>query len=145
MRQTHGGGGGATVEFQVHLSKGRRGAVEVRAGAAAPDKPPTVAGSIPRVAKLMALALRIEDLVRRGEIRDYANAARLAHVTRARMAQIVGLANLPPDIIEEILHLPLTVKGRDRLTERDLRPLTGEPEWTRQRRMWRSLSVGVVL
>jgi len=34
-------------------------------------------------------------------------------VTRARITQIMKLLNLAPDIQEEILFLPRTVKGRD--------------------------------
>ncbi|MCA9289474.1 MAG: hypothetical protein KDA05_12860 [Phycisphaerales bacterium] len=132
-----------TVEFKVHLAKSSRGAIEVRSGAepvaAAKPTPPT--GRVPRVSKLMALALRIEDLVRTGQVADYADVARLAHVTRARIAQISGLACLAPDIIDEVLHLPLVTDGRDPLTERDLRPLAVEPDWAVQRPMWRRLAV----
>ncbi len=135
-----GSGGGATVEFDFHLTRGSRGAMEIREGQAPPQPvAPVPVGSVPRVAKLMALALKIDGLVRRGEIRDYADVARLAHITRARVAQIVGLTCLAPDIIEEILHLPPTVSGRDRITERDLRPLASESDWNRQRKMWLAL------
>ncbi len=135
----------ATVEFEIHMGTGRRGAVEVRDGAAPPEPPPIATGATPRVAKLMALALRIEDLVRRGDVRDYADAARLGHVTRARIAQIAGLSCLAPDIIEGILHLPPTVRGRDAVTERDLRPIASEPDWGRQRRAWKALSAAAGL
>ena len=40
-------------------------------------------GNLPRVSKLMALAIRFDGLVRRGEVRDYADLARLGYVTRA--------------------------------------------------------------
>ena len=40
-------------------------------------------GNIPRVAKLLALAIRFEKLVKRGDIQDYADLARLGFVTRA--------------------------------------------------------------
>lgn len=134
--RTASSGSGPTIEFEISLARGRRGAVEVRAGKEPDAAPPVAAGSVPRVSRLMALALKIEDLVRRGEVRDYADAARLGHVTRARIAQIVGLACLAPDIIEEVLHLPMVVKGRDPITERDLRPLAVEPDWDRQRGLW---------
>lgn len=132
-----------TVEFRVHLAKSSRGAIEVRAGAEPPNaaKPQAPKGRVPRVSKLMALALRIEDLVRTGQVADYADVARLAQVTRARIAQIVGLACLAPDIIDEVLHLPLVTEGRDPITERDLRPLAVEPDWAVQRAMWRALAV----
>lgn len=47
--------------------------------------------SIPRIARLMALAIRLEGLIRQETIRDYAEAARLGRVTRARMTQIMQL------------------------------------------------------
>jgi hypothetical protein len=43
------------------------------------------ASLIPRIARLMALAIRFEGLVRQGTIRDYAELARRGRVTRARM------------------------------------------------------------
>lgn len=54
--------------------------------------------------------------------RAAAGLARLGHVTRARVTQIMNLLNLAPDIQEEILFLPRTLKGRDPIRERHLRP-----------------------
>ena len=93
-------------------------------------------GNIPRVAKLLALAIRFEKLVKRGDIQDYADLARLGYVTRARITQIMNLLNLAPDIQEEILFLPNTMKGRDPILEKDLRPVAAVPHWSRQRKMW---------
>lgn len=130
--------GGVTMEFELHFDRGRSGRRQARLGPRpAPTSPP--AGSVPRLAKLMALAIRCEELVRRGEVADYADLARLGHVTRARMTQIVNLLNLAPDIQEEILFLPRTTKGRDPIGERDLRPLTTLLDWKTQRALWRRL------
>lgn len=85
------------------------------------------------------LAIRCEDLVRRGEITDYADAARLGHVTRARMSQIMNLLNLAPDIQEAILFLPRTTQGRDTIGERDLRSVCILTDWKKQRRLWQHL------
>ena len=93
-------------------------------------------GNIPRVAKLLALAIRFERLVKRGDIQDYADLARLGYVTRARITQIMNLLNLAPDIQEDILFLPNTMKGRDPILEKDLRPVAAVPHWSRQRKMW---------
>ena len=41
----------------------------------------------------MALAIKFQDMVDRGEVRDYADLARLGYVTRARMTQIMNLLN----------------------------------------------------
>ena len=93
-------------------------------------------GNIPRVSRLLALAIRFEDLVRRGEVQDYADLARLGYVTRARITQVMNLLNLAPDIQEDILCLPNTTNGRDRIYERDLRPVAAVLHWHRQRKMW---------
>ena len=57
---------------------------------------------IPRIARLMALAIRFEGQLRNQTIRDYAELARLGRVSRARMTQIMRLLNLAPDIQEQI-------------------------------------------
>ncbi len=69
-----------------------------------------------------------------------ADLARLGYVTRARITQIMNLLNLAPDIQEEILFLPRTVKGRDRLREKEVRPIAAVPHWSRQRKMWAKLT-----
>lgn len=64
--------------------------------------------------------------------------ARLGHVTRARMSQIMSLLNLAPDIQEAILFLPKTVKGRDPVCARDvIRLAASEVDWGRQREGWK--------
>ena len=92
--------------------------------------------SIPRIARLMALAIRFEGLVREETIQDYAELARLGRVTRARMTQIMKLLNLAPDIQEQILFLPL-IQG---LNERNLRPIASRIDWAEQRRLFRKIT-----
>ena len=58
------------------------------------------AGRVPRIARLMALALRFEHLVQSGTVRDYAELARLGQVSRARLTQITNLLHLAPDLQE---------------------------------------------
>jgi hypothetical protein len=55
-------------------------------------KPVIIGDSSPRIARLMALAIRFEGLVREKKIRDYAELARRGRVTRARMTQIHEVA-----------------------------------------------------
>jgi hypothetical protein len=93
-------------------------------------------GSIPRIARLMALAIRVEGLIRQQTIRDYAEAAHLGRVTRARMTQIMQLLNLAPDLQEQILFLPLS-QG---LNERNLRPIASRIDWDEQRRLFQDLT-----
>jgi hypothetical protein len=57
--------------------------------------------------------------------------ATLAHVSAARIAQIVVLAQLAPDIQEYVLFLSAEHAGR--IPESELRAIAREPLWARQR------------
>ena len=96
-------------------------------------------GKLPRVTRLMALAIKFDGLIRDGVVSDYADLARLGFVTRARMTQIMNLLNLAPNIQEEILFLPKTMAGRDPLSERNIRRVTAIVHWNRQRKLWRDM------
>jgi hypothetical protein len=132
---------GWTFETRVHFRTGTKGRKHLGEGvAAAPIH--VVPGRVPRAARLLALAMRFEGLLRSGDVRDYADLARLADVTRARMTQIMNLLLLAPDIQEAILDLPRTLAGRDPITERHLRAIVAEPQWARQRALWEKLTTG---
>jgi hypothetical protein len=88
----------------------------------------------------MALALRIDERVRRGEFANYAEVADLGNVTRARVSQIVNLVNLAPDIQEALLFLPRTVRGRDVVILRDMQPIASIADWRKQRVLWQQLT-----
>jgi hypothetical protein len=94
---------------------------------------------VPRVSRLLALALRLDELVRTGVIADYATLAELAHVSRARITQITNLLVLAPDIQETLLFLPGTECGRDPIHLRQLQPLAAVLDWGGQRVLWRTL------
>ena len=96
-------------------------------------------GRVPRIARLVALALRFDQLVRDGEMANFAEIARVGHVTRARVTQVMNLLNLAPDIMDEILHLPLVTHGIDPISEHHLRPIAAEYVWSKQRAMWRKV------
>jgi len=100
------------------------------------DAPEVEPGNVPRISRLVALAIKFDDLIRRGEVEDYATLARFGHVTRARITQIMALLNLAPDIQEAILFLPRTLRGHDSVTERHIRAIAGIAEWHRQREAW---------
>lgn len=126
-----------TVTRQIHFAIRSRRKTAVLGPA--PEPSPGV-GRTPRVSKLMALAIRFDELLRDGKIADQSELARLAHVTQPRMTQIMNLLHLAPDIQEELLHLPSVVVGRDAVTERDLRPITRMVNWKDQRRAWARLT-----
>ena len=129
---------GPTVEGTVHFKVCRHGRKVVVAGPA-PVPAAAEAGRVPRLARLMALAIRMETLIRDGAVRDYADLARLGNVSRARLTQIMNLLVLAPDIQEAILFLPRTDQGFDPISERQIRRIAAEPDWRRQRRLWRAL------
>ena len=130
---------GSTVEFHVHLRNGRRGTRRLRKGAES-VAPPVEPGNVPRISRLMALAIKFEGLVQSGAVQDYAELARLGHVTRARVTQIMNLLLLAPDIQEAILFLPRTVRGKDPITERQVRGVSANPDWGKQREAWKEWS-----
>lgn len=135
---SNGSRAGATVTIKVHRARSAERRVELREGAApAVAAPPP--GRTPRISRLMALALRFDRLIRDGEVRDYAEIARLGHVTRARVTQIMNLIHLAPDIQEAILFLPRVTEGDDPITERHLRRICACPDWREQRRQWAAL------
>src|SRR6202161_4942825 len=60
----------------------------------------------PRIARLLALAHKLDAMVRSGEITHYGQLARLGHISPARLTQIMVLLHLSPTIQESILFLP---------------------------------------
>lgn len=121
--------GGLTLEWTLPKLR--------RKQAASPNPSVGRDGKLSRVTRLMALAVKFQGMVVRREVRDYADLARLGHVTRARITQIMNLLNLAPDIQEAILLLPPTTSGRDPISERGVRKLTAIVHWSRQRKVWR--------
>jgi hypothetical protein len=128
-----------TIECDVHFSRKGRGSRKVLENGPAPYRPP-VPGRVPRVARLMALAIKCDDLLRKGVIEDYSEIAALGNVTRARVSQIMNLINLAPDLQESILELPRTKEGRDPIILAELQPIASTMDWRKQGRMWRELT-----
>ncbi len=93
-------------------------------------------GKIPRISRLMALAIKFEQMLGNGEATDQSSLARMVDVTQPRMSQIMNLLHLAPDLQEALLFLPRTIKGNDPIHEKMLRPVTLEFNWHRQREMW---------
>ena len=101
--------------------------------AAPPPLPsPKPTGPTP-IARRIALAHLIADLVDRGDIDGLADAARRLGVSRARITQICDLALLAPDIQAAVL------LGKCEPRDRHLRAVGRHPLWTDQRRTFMSL------
>lgn len=125
----------STVEVQFPLhAKGRL------PGEPGPsDAPPPGNGRLPRVTQVMALAIQFQDMIQRGEVRDYADVARLGCLTRERISQIMELAWLAPDIQQEILCLPPSPGGRYPISECAVRRIASRLAWGEQRLEWDNL------
>ena len=107
-----------------------------------PEKKPTQTvreKRLPRLTRLLALAVKCDGLLRSGAIPNYAELARRGWVTRARITQIMNLLHLAAPIQEEILHWPAGTSQRDPVSERALRRLTRIPSWPKQLELWRQL------
>lgn len=124
-----------TVTREFHITRRHHGRKQFRDGMA-PDVP---VGRVPRIARLMALALRCERLIQDGTVADQSELARFGQITTSRMTQIMSLLNLAPDLQEQILFLPSTKRGRDAVKETDVRPIAATLDWRKQRRIWAAL------
>ncbi len=129
-----------TIIREFHSIRRRDGRQHLRPGPA-PDTPK---GKIPRLSRLMALAIHCNELLRTGQITNQTELAEYAQITRARTTQILTLLNLAPDIQEELLFLPRTTEGRGNIQEKDVRRIAMELDWRTQREMWRVLRQSAV-
>ena len=53
-------------------------------------------GRLPRITRLMALAIRFDELLRTGKVRDLYHLATIGNVSQARISQILSLVLLAP-------------------------------------------------
>jgi hypothetical protein len=125
------------VECSFHVRQNGR-ARELAAGdRLEPDRLP--ARRVPRISRLMALAIRFDRLLQEGSITSYADVARLGRVTPARVSQIMALLQLAPDIQEQLLFLPRIERSRGSIHMWQVLPIAGLLSWPAQRRRWRAL------
>ena len=129
-----------SIKKQVHFTRGLH-TRKVMQDTPPPEPSPVPEGRIPRISRLMALAIRFDRLIKEGEITDQSDLARLGNVSRARVTQIMNFMQLAPDIQEAILFMPLTINGRDPIREHHIRPIAATIEWRKQRRLWKCLAV----
>jgi hypothetical protein len=113
--------------------------IDLKKPTKAPEPPAPEQRRLPRVTRWMALALRIDRLVREGVLSSFAEAAMLGSVTRARVSQIMNLIHLAPSIQEELLFMTRPMRGNEPILLAELQPLCGEMNWTRQMQQWQQL------
>jgi len=93
----------------------------------------------PRISRLMALAIRLEALVREGTFTTYGEIAAAGQISRPRMSQMLRLLELAPAIQEQLLFLPKIIRGRDPIHEHALRKITCIIDWKAQMEAFREL------
>jgi len=129
---------GLIVTKRIHFTNTNKGRRQIKLGTR-PVRNTLPSGRVPRISRLMALAIKFDGLVRSDAVRDQGELAALGHVSRPRVTQIMNLLHLAPDIQAEILFLPRVTSGRDPVGDHDLRPIASEVEWGKQRRMWQKV------
>ena len=97
------------------------------------------AGRLPQVTRVLSLAIHFDEMIRRGEAKDYADLARLSCLSRERISQIARLNCLAPDIQIELLYLPPTPTGRYPVSETAVRKIANLLSWADQRQEWSAL------
>ena len=127
------------IEGTMPLTRRGRAARSEANSAGSPLTHSVPSSRIPRIARLLALAWHVEELVQSGKISSYAAAARLGHVSRARLSQILSLLNLAPDLQEQLLFLQRPACGRQSLVLRQVLTVVAALDWHEQRRRWRKL------
>jgi len=128
-----------TIKRKLNVSIASRGRIAIRPidpNAEPPRPRPT--SKVPRISRLMALAIRFNEMIRTGEAADMIELARRGHVTQPRMSQIMALNQIAPDIQEALLNLPAT-KGKPEIHEKRLRPIAAMLRWEDQRAAWRRI------
>ena len=105
-----------TIRIQSRLGKRCRTKRAMAQQGLAADAPGAPVPPFPdTLARRLALAHYIERLIDSGKLRNYAQAAAVLGVTRARLSQLMDLALLPAEVQETVL------LGTKRRSERDLR------------------------
>ena len=77
----------------------------------------------------MALAIKYQGMLDRGEVAGITELARLCHVTQPRMSQILNLNLLCPSIQEQLLFIPPMESGKPTMHEKKLRDVCAETDW----------------
>ncbi len=129
-----------SVDFQFSVQQRGRGAKkQIVEGAAQSDEAKPAFERIPRISRYMALAIHFEDLIRQGVVTDYADLARLGHVTRARVTQIMNLRLLAPSIQEELLFLERPANRGAQAELARIQQITRVPSWVGQETLWNQM------
>lgn len=117
---------GAEIRFLLHDGPRRRPHSELGSG------------RLPRVTRILALALSFQDIIAAGGAKNYKELARRTGVTAERLSQVMKLLWLAPSIQQEILYLS-GGGGRYPLSESMVRSIAMKWSWAEQLDLWSRL------
>lgn len=126
-----------TAKHKLEFKTGKRSGKTIIEAGTQPEQP--TPGRLPRITKMMALAIRLDHLIRSGQVSDQAELARLGHVSRSRLTQIMDLTLLAPDIQEELLFPLLDQSNPVNIVENQLRKIIKVGVWSKQRAIWKKV------
>lgn len=101
-----------------------------------PVQPTVPARSSNRLCRLMALAIRFEDMLRSGEVVDYSELANRYGVERGRISRIMHLRLLAPDLQEKLLN---PSDAHENLSLKHVMPVCKIASWKVQRERFKKL------
>jgi len=116
---------GLTLTCKINFGVGMRKRKQIISGIPKPRKHHP---DIPRIARQMALAIVLEDLLRKGQAKDYAGLARLAGIDRSAISRLMNLRLLAPEIQEALLGL----NGKNAISLKHLLPISRIANWEMQ-------------
>jgi hypothetical protein len=122
------------IHYSLALPKQRRWR---QPKAALPVKP--FSPQLPRITRLMALAIKFEGLLSEVDGLSHARLARLSCVSASHITHILNLLHLAPDLQERLLFLEPSATGPDRIKEANLRSVTQLVDWEEQRRLFAAI------
>ena len=118
-----------TATHKISFQPGRKSKKTISADVDQKPQPPV---PLPRITKMMALAIRLDHLIKSGQVTDQAEIARVGHVSRARVTQIMDLLHLAPDIQEQLLFVE-TDSLLSQIIETRFRTIARIADWRVQR------------
>lgn len=77
-----------TVHKKLSITNANKGRKKLKTKREAASEP---LAKVPRISRLMALAIKYQGMLDRGEVSGITELARLCHVTQPRMSQIINL------------------------------------------------------
>ncbi len=123
-----------TQKLEIHYTLGRPPHQRSQKAKPATRCSQPLAPQLPRITRLMALAIKLQELLVHDAHLSATDLARCGRVSRTRLTQILNLVHLAPDLQERLLFREPLRYGREVITERRLRGISSMYDWAEQRR-----------